>query len=270
MGRFATVLLLAASMGSLSPGPTAHATDLNENPECQRMFDELARPIVQQLVWYASVANQSPVTPQGRPIVTGWPYSAYGPDNGYGPGSPYGPAFGPWGVGAFGPGAGGPALYGMGALGPGGPAWQFARNQVAYSVNNLAAAPTGLGFLAVANGIASQPPGLAPVGGLGGPGTADLLSLASLTQGQIGTALAAQGVGLTMVGNAQRGAGLMQSVIGNRMAAAELNATLTDFPLRESAHLGSAIVGILSYVSAVCPLAHPPSAMPEDNGDRGP
>jgi hypothetical protein len=250
-------LLLGTSLGGASGTPAAHATDINDNPECQQMFDQMARPLVQQLLWYTNVAPQYPVTPQGRPVVTGWPYSAYGPGNGYGPGSPYGPALGPWGMGAVGPGTAPPLLYGAGALGPGGPGWQFARAQYLSSLNGVAGAPPGLSFLGVASGIANQPPGLFPVGGLGGPGTADLLSLAGLAQGEVGNALAAQATQLSVIGNVQGGAGLMQSVIGNRLAAADLNATLTDFPLNQADHLGSAIGGIQTYVNGVCPRSIP-------------
>src|SRR5581483_2274966 len=122
--------------------------------------------------------------------------SAYGPGNGYGPGSPYGPAFGPWGIGAVGPGTAPPALYGMGALGPGGSAWQFAALQARTGLNGIVNAPAGLSFPGVATGIANQPPGLFPVGGIGGPGTADLLGLAGLAQGELGNLFAAQGLGL--------------------------------------------------------------------------
>src|SRR2546429_312251 len=125
MQRMVLVLLLAAGGLALHPLP-AHAADLTDNPECQRMFLEQARPVYQQMMWYMSHVSDQPLTPQARPVVTGWPYSAYGPGNGYGPGTPYGPAFGPWGYGSVGPGFGGPGGYGFTPRGVGGPPDQFA------------------------------------------------------------------------------------------------------------------------------------------------
>src|SRR4051812_15533880 len=106
MRRLILAALATASLVAIGTRSTAHATDVNESPECQQMFQQMAQPLMQQLLWFSSTASQYPLTPQGRPVVTGWPYSAYGPGNGYGPGSPYGPALGPWGAGAITPGAG--------------------------------------------------------------------------------------------------------------------------------------------------------------------
>ncbi|HEY7063444.1 MAG TPA: hypothetical protein VII06_18340 [Chloroflexota bacterium] len=262
MSRLVVALVLAAAVGLGGPRATAHASDLNDTPECQQMFQQLARTPMQQMLWLSSTFSQYPLTPQGRPIVTGWPYSAYGPGNGYGPGSPYGPALGPWGIGAVGPGTAPPLFYGAGSLGPGGPTWQFARNQNLNSLNNLATAPAGLGFLAVANGIAAQPPGLAPVGGIGGPGTGDLLGLAGLAQGEIGNVFTAQGYRQSAIGNIMSGADLMQSVVGNRLGAADLNATMTGFPLDMADHLSAVIGGIQTYVNSVCPRSVPEDPAP--------
>src|SRR5262249_43696988 len=126
MGRFTTALLVVASILAFGPSPSAHATDINENPECQRMFQRYAQPYFDQMQWFGSVAPQYPLTPNGRPIMAGWPYAGYGPGNGYGPGSPYGPNFGPWGVNSFGPGFGGPGGYGITPDGFGGPVYQGA------------------------------------------------------------------------------------------------------------------------------------------------
>src|SRR3954462_7704684 len=153
MRRLVLVLLLAAGGVLVRPAPVVQATDINENPECQRMFQRYAQPYFDQMQWFGSVAAQYPLAPNGRPIMTGWPYSGYGPGNGYGPGSPYGPNFGPWGLGVTGPGTAGPAAYGLGALGPGGPAWQFARNQAVSGVAGLNAAPPGMTYLSVASGV---------------------------------------------------------------------------------------------------------------------
>jgi len=123
------------------------------------------------------------------------------------------------------------------------------------------AGPPGLSFLSVANGINAFGPGFPLAGGLGAPGTADLIALSGLQQGEVGNALAAQGLALSAIGNAQGGASLMQSVVGNRIGAAGLSATLADFPLSQADHLGSAIGGIQTYVNSVCPRA-----APEDKG----
>src|SRR4051794_10242397 len=206
MPRIGLAFLLAGALALAGAHATVYATDVNESPECQRLFQQMAEPLLQQLLWFTGVASQYPLTPQGRPVVTGWPYSAYGPGNGYGPGSAYGPAFGPWGAGAFAPGAGTPALFGGGALGPGGSGWQFARTQFATSRAGVNGAPPGLTFLSVANGINAFGPGFPLAGGLGAPGTADLIALSGLQQGEVGNALAAQGLALSAVGNAQGGA----------------------------------------------------------------
>src|SRR5207237_5286932 len=127
-------------------GSLAWAQDAgpNPNPECMRQFLDRTAPYAQQVLWYADQASNYPLTPQARPIVTGWPYSAYGSGNGYGPGSPYGPAFGPWGIGSFGPGFGGPFGYGIGPTGVGGPAWGTANTLAGSGVAAVANTPPGL------------------------------------------------------------------------------------------------------------------------------
>jgi hypothetical protein len=50
-------------------------------------------------------------------------------------------------------------------------------------------------------------------------------------------------------------------VIGNRLGAADLNATLAGFPYDMGDHLSAIIGGIQTYVSSVCPRG-----VPEDPG----
>jgi hypothetical protein len=117
MRRMILVPLVAVGAQAAMPG-SAYA-DINDNPECQRQFMALARPYVQRMLWFGSVSGNYRLTANGRYVVTGGPYSAYGPGNGYGPRTPYGPNFGPRGVFSFGPGFGGPSGYGYGPNGVG-------------------------------------------------------------------------------------------------------------------------------------------------------
>src|SRR5919199_2843711 len=142
--RWLGVILCAMLVvGHASTAGAQESQDAGQNPGCMRQFLERSAPYVQQMLWYADQASNYPLSPQARPLVTGWPYSAYGPGNGYGPGSPYGPAFGPWGVGSFGPGFGGPFGYGLGPTGVGGPAWGAANAPAPTRGGALARTPPG-------------------------------------------------------------------------------------------------------------------------------
>jgi hypothetical protein len=232
MGRFATALFVAASFLAFGPSPSAQATDINENPECQRMFQRYAQPYFDQLQWFGSVAGQYPLTPNGRPIMTGWPYAGYGPGNGYGPGSPYGPNFGPWGALSFGPGFGGPGGYGITPDGFGGPVYQGAGAYAAQSTANLAAYPASTGPLAVANSLAANP------------------GIASLVPG----------IQQAMIGNRISDAALRQAVIANRFSAYSANSDMASYPYVRLNDLSNAIQGVSVYVQNMCPA-------PSDRGD---
>ncbi|HLH22526.1 MAG TPA: hypothetical protein VK066_08375 [Chloroflexota bacterium] len=253
MRRLLAALLLAGSALLTGPRPAAHAGDIGDHPECQRQFRDLAEPYFRQMLWYANAASLYPVGPDGRPPLYSWPASAYGPLNGYGPGSPYGPAFGAWGLGSFGPGFGGPGGFGITPLAAAG--WQFAGTQALGSLAALNNGPAGLSFAAVAAGLNAQSPGLAPGGGLGGPGTADLIALAALQQGEVGNVFAGLGFQQTLQANRIADASLRQAVVANRLAAAGLNADRTAYPLSRANDLYQVIAGIQAWVSSTCPAA---------------
>jgi hypothetical protein len=235
--------------------PPAHAADINDNPECQRQFEQLARPYFQRMLWFASQGVDYPTTANGRFVVTGWPYSAYGPGNGYGPGTPYGPNFGPWGAGSFGPGFGGPGGYGYGPNGVGGPAYQFAGGIAANEAQDLTRYPQGITGVATANQIAALPGGLAALA----PG--DLIGLTGVREGVIGTTLGGIGVQQATIANRVGEASLRQAVIANRFAAAGLSHDLSAYPFERANDINNILAGIQTYVSTTCPRA-----VPEDPG----
>jgi hypothetical protein len=253
MGRFTAALLVVASILAFGPSPSAHATDINENPECQRMFQRYAQPYFDQLQWFGSVAPQYPIAPNGRPIGAGWPYAAYGPGNGYGPGNPYGPNFGPWGAYSFGPGYGGPGSYGITPDGYGGPVYQAAGAYAALGTASLAASPPGTSALSVANSLAVNP-------GIGNLAPADLVALGGLRQSLVGNVQGAVGIQQAMIGNRIADAGLRQAVVANRFAGDAANRDLTEWPYRRLNDMGNAITGVATYVQAMCPA-------PSDRGD---
>jgi hypothetical protein len=252
MQRMVLVLLLTAGGLALHPLP-AHAADLTDNPECQRMFLEQARPVYQQMMWYMSHVSDQPLTPQARPVVTGWPYSAYGPGNGYGPGTPYGPAFGPWGYGSVGPGFGGPGGYGFTPRGVGGPPDQFASAVVGPGLATLGTLPQGLAVSSIANQLATAP------GGLGALANADLVGLGGLGQSLTGNVLSASALQQALIGNQIGGAALRQGVVGNRLSAASLNATLAGYPSTVGNNIGTMLASIAIFWNSICP-----GAVPED------
>ncbi len=249
MHRLGVALLLVASVLVLGPHPTARATDINENPDCQRQFQQLAQPYFDQMQWFGSVAGQYPLTPNGRPLMTGWPYSAYGPGNGYGPGSPYGPNFGPWGAFSFGPGFGGPGGYGLAPNGYGGPAYLAAGAYALQGTANLQAFPAGTAPLGVATGLAAAP------GGIGGLAPADLIALSSLQQSLVGNVQGAVGIQTAMIANRIADAALRQSVIANRFSAYSANSDLASWPYLRLNDLSNAIQGVATYVQNTCPPA---------------
>src|SRR3954470_16461953 len=250
MGRFAIALVMAASLLVVGPSPSVHATDINDNPECQQMFQRLAQPYFDQMQSFGSVAAQYSLAPNGRPIMAGWPYAGYGPGNGYGPGSPYGPNFGPWGALAFGPGFGGPGGYGITPDGFGGPVYQGAGAYAAQATANLAAYPAGTGALGVANSLAANP-------GIGGLAPADLVALGGLRQSLVGNVQGAIGIQQAMIGNRISDAALRQGVIANRFSAYSANSDMASWPYLRLNDMGNAIQGVSTYVQNLCPRAIP-------------
>jgi hypothetical protein len=249
MGRLTVALLLAISFLAVGPSLSAHATDINENPECQRLFQRLAQPYFDQMQWFGSVASQYPLAPNGRPIMTGWPYSAYGPGNGYGPGSPYGPNFGPWGAFAFGPGFGGPGGYGITPNGYGGPIYQGLGAYAAQGAASLAAFPAGTTSPAVAAALAAAPGSIAALG----PG--DQIALSGLRDSLVGNVFTAVDLRNSIAGNRIADAALRQAVIANRFAAYSANSDLASWPYLRLNDMGNAIAGVATYVQSTCPAA---------------
>ena len=248
MGRFAIALGVAASLLAVGPSPSVHATDINDNPECQQMFQRLAQPYFDQMQSFGSVAAQYPLAPNGRPLMAGWPYAGYGPGNGYGPGSPYGPNFGPWGAFSFGPGYGGPGGYGITPDGYGGPVYQAAGAYAALGTANLAAFPPGTSALAVANSLSANP-------GIAGLAPADLVALGGLRQSLVGNVQGAVGIQQAMIGNRIAEAGLRQAVVANRFAAYSANSDQASWPYLRLNDLGNAIAAVALWVQNTCPSA---------------
>ncbi len=249
------VIILALALAGCTlgaPPALAHAqesADTGQVSDCQRPFLERATPYLEEMLWYADQANNYPLTPDLRPVVTGWPYSAYGPGNGYGPGSPYGPAFGPWGISAFGPGFGGPYGYGISPFGVGGPAWQVAGAIAGNGVGTLTALPPGVAVSTVANQLAAAPGGLAALA------PADQIALGSLGQSLTGNVLSAGSLSQSILGNRIAEASLRQAVVGNRFAAATLNATLAAYPSTIDQNLSQVVQALQAYSQLACPSA---------------
>ena len=256
MRRTIGAVALATVIWGLYP---LHVDAQITDPDCQQQFMQAAAPIYQQIVYYANHTSDLPLTPQGRPIVTGWPYSAYGPGNGYGPGSPYGPTFGPWGIGSFGPGFGGPGAYGYTPTGLGGGPSVVAAAIAANGIQALNAFPPGASTTAVANQLAASP------GGLAAAANADLIGLGALGQAQAGNVIGASALQQSLIGNQYSGASLRQLVVSNRLSAGSLNAALSSYPSTVGSNLGSMLLAILGYWSNACPPATPENAVPATN-----
>jgi hypothetical protein len=261
------MLLLSGTLSAtlVTPAYAQQTADAGQAADCQRPFVERATPYLQQMLWYADQSSNYPLTPQARPLVTSWPYSAYGPGNGYGPGSPYGPVFGPWGVGSFGPGFGGPYGYGLSPYGVGGPPWLIGGAIAGNGAATLATLPPGLAVATLANQRATAPGGLAALS------PADQIALASLAQSLSGNVLSASSLGQSVLGNQTAEAGLRQAVIANRLSAGTLNATLASYPSTVANNLGAVISAIQGYASMACPSASNPgpSGSSESGGGTG-
>jgi hypothetical protein len=204
----------------LGDAPQVGAQEIHENALCQQLFRQMADPVAAQMMFYVNASNAYPILPNGRPLVSPYPYGGY-----------------PWA----------PAIFG----GAGGPGWNFASAYGRWGMNSVGLT-TAWGY----PGPVFPPPGGTPLstpyianlvaiqaGGIGQVTPGDLIGLAGLRQGQIGNVLAATDT--------------RQGMIGNRLAAADFNLNYAEYPLAQAVGLREVLEGIQIYVSGACPTALP-------------
>ncbi len=227
MRRLALAALAAASALALAPRAPVQAQDLAGTPECQRMWDQVATPVAQRMIYYTQAADQYPMLPNGRPPV----------------GAPY-----PWA----------PGVYGQRGLPPpgGGYSWQLARGYVPYGLQQVRLTtafgyPGGLNLpnggnpfspAFVGNQLVAQAPG-----GLPGVAPGDLIGLSGLHQAEVGSLFVA--------------AGTREAVIGSGLGAADFNLNYAAYPLAQAVNYREVLEGLEIYMRNACPRA-----VPEDNG----
>ena len=73
MRRLVLAALAAASIVAVGPRATAHADEIASNPQCQRMWDQLATPVATRMMTYVQAADAYPMQPNGRPPVGAYP-----------------------------------------------------------------------------------------------------------------------------------------------------------------------------------------------------
>lgn len=218
MQRVLIALLLLVGAAWVRPAPVAHADDVSQNPECQRLWMELAGPVVQRMMYYVQAADQYPMMPNGRPMVGGGP--------GF-PGYPWAP----------------------GVYAPYGPGYNFLGGYAANGIRNVAltSAPfyplsaatlpggTPLSVPFVANQVATAAGGIAAVP----PG--DLIGLADIRQSQIGNLLGAIDI--------------RNNIIASRLAAADFNLNYAGYPMAQAVNYREVLEGLDFHVRNVCPRA---------------
>ena len=192
-------------MGGYAPGMgMAAPATANSAEACQRAIAQAAYPIANQMVQFTAAANVYPMGPFGRPFV--------------------GPSF---------------AYPGVNSLYLPGGNLAAANALIASGRANLAGFPPGAFPGAVINQLAGMPGGLTAPGGLGTGASADLLTIAGLTQAEVANLLMALDT--------------RQGVLGTRFAATELNAALTAFPREQASLLKDALEGLTFYRDLACP-----------------
>jgi hypothetical protein len=218
--RVVPAVLLAAGGALFQPAMPTHADDVNQNPECQRLWMELAGPVVQRMMYYVQAADQYPMMPNGRPMVGGGP--------GF-PGYPWAP----------------------GVYAPYGPGYNFLGGYAAHGIRNVAltSAPlyplsgatlpggTPLSLPFVANQVATA------AGGIGAVAPGDLIGLADVRQSQVGNVLGAIDV--------------RNNIVGNRLAAADFNLNYAGYPMAQAVNYREVLEGLDFHVRNVCPRAIP-------------
>ncbi len=143
------------------------------------------------------------------------------------------------------------AIYGGPGLSLG-----LANAALASTLGGLAAFPGGTAPAAILTQLSTTPPGLVAPGGIGTPQSVDLLTIAALQQAQVANVLGALGT--------------QQSVVGTRLAAAELNAAFTAWPREQAALLKEVLEGLTFYRDLVCGASGGTTApAPAANGNGG-
>jgi hypothetical protein len=217
--RALLILLVMAGALATQPASAAHAQDtgVNQNPDCQRLWMELAGPVVQRMMYYVQAADQYPMMPNGRPVVSG-------PPVGY-----------PWS----------PQMYA-----PGGPGYNFVGNYGAFGARGLAltgvpgypfntvnplpgGTPLSLPF--VANQVVNTAGGLANVA----PG--DLIGLADSRLGLAGNVIGAVDV--------------RNNIVGTRLGMAQFNMDYSAYPMTMAVNYREVLEGLDFHVRNACPRA---------------
>jgi hypothetical protein len=230
MRRLILLALAAASLVALGPRTPAYADDIANNPQCQRLWDQLATPVAMRMMQYVQAADQYPLLPNGRPPV----------------GAPY-----PWA----------PGVYGAPGFPPpgGGASWQLYRSYLPYGLQNVRLT-TAFGYPGALNlpsggnpfspaFVGQQVVALAP-GGIPGVAPGDLISLSGLHQAEIANLFTA--------------AGTREAVIGNGLSAAGFNLSYASYPLAQAVNYREVLEGLDFYVRNICPRA-----VPEDSSNGG-
>ena len=200
------------------PTDVAHADDIpiNQSPECQRMWMQLAGPVVQRMMYYVQAADQYPMLPNGRPSVGSFP-------------GPY-----PWA----------PAIYG-----PGGPGYNFVGGYAAYGARSLASHQrTGLPWSRV-HAAGRHPivaalrgePGRDAAGGIGAVAPGDLVGLGGLR--------------LVEAGNVTSAVDVRNNIVGTRLAAADFNLNYAGYPMAQAVNYREVLEGLDFHVRNACPRA---------------
>ncbi len=228
MRRLVLALLTALTATALGPRAPAHAADIADNPECQRLWDQLATPVAMRMLQYVQAADAYPVLPNGRPPVGLYPWA--------------------------------PAVYGAPGFPPPGAgfSWRLAYGYLPYGFQNVRLT-TAFGY----PGPLNLPPGGTPLspafvanqivgaaGGIAGVAPGDLISLAGLHQAELGNLFAA--------------AGTREAVIGNGLTAAQFNLAYAAYPIQQAVGYREVLEGLDFYVRNICPRAIPEDA----NGAR--
>ncbi len=217
MQRVFVALLLLASITAARPLAVAYADDVNQNPECQRLWWQLAGPVVQRMLYYVQAADQYPMLPNGRPPVGNGPLPAY-----------------PWAPGIYGPGGPGYSFAGAYALnGMRGVALTSTPFYPASATTLPGGTPLSVPF--VANQVATA------AGGVGAVAPADLIALADVRQSQIGNVLSAIDV--------------RNNVVANRLAAADFQLNYAAYPMAQAVNYREVLEGLDFHVRNVCPRA---------------
>jgi len=217
--RIFIALLLVGCTLAMGPRPAAYADDvtISSNPECQRMWDQLATPVAARMLAFVQAADQYPMLPNGRPSV-GSPSYPWGP----------GVFLAPGGV----PGYGGPYYGGAGIPGvlpnvvPGFPFPPVAGGMV-----------PRLSVPLVTNQIVNA------AGSIGQVAPPDLIALGGLRQ--------------ALVANQQGVGNLYQAYVGTNLAAADFNLNYAGYPMAQAVNYREVLEGLDFYVRNMCPRAMP-------------